>query len=200
MNAPGPNQRRTVLRRLAQAAAAAPLAGAWTALAQTATLPPTPACGAPARTTPRQTAGPFFTPDSPLRRSLLEPGLPGERLTLTGRVLDTSCRPIANAMLDFWQADSGGAYDNRGMRLRGHQFSDATGVFRLETVLPGLYPGRTRHLHVRLQASGGAALTTQLYFPEQSANRGDYFFSPALLVVMQRGAPGNHAVFDFVLG
>jgi hypothetical protein len=53
---------------------------------------------------------------------------------------------------------------------------------------------------VRLQASGGAALTTQLYFPEQSANRGDYFFSPALLVVMQRGAPGNHEVFDFVLG
>jgi protocatechuate 3,4-dioxygenase beta subunit len=200
MDTPGPNQRRVVLRRLAQAAAAAPLAGAWTALAQTTALPPTPACGAPARTTPRQTAGPFFIPDSPLRQSLLEPGLPGERLTLTGRVLDTNCRPIAKALLDFWQADSVGAYDNRGMRLRGHQFSDATGVFRLETVLPGLYPGRTRHIHVRLQASGGAALTTQLYFPEQTANRGDFFFSPALLVAMQRGAAGNQAVFDFVLG
>jgi protocatechuate 3,4-dioxygenase beta subunit len=194
--------RRQLLRTLVQAGAASPLAGAFAALAQTQapSLLPTPACGAPAKATAAQTEGPYFKRSSPLRQSLLEGGTAGDKLTLTGRVLDTRCQPVAKALLDFWQADADGAYDNRGFRMRGHQFSDTRGAFHLDTVLPGLYPGRTRHIHVKVQAPGGPVLTTQLYFPDEAANRGDGIFSPALLVVLRRDAAGAAAAFDFVLG
>ena len=193
-------QRRRTLSGLLRATALARLGGPLAALAQTRTLPPTPACGAPASATVEQTEGPYFKRNSPLRLSLLEEGLAGERLLLGGRVLDTRCQPVAKVLLDFWQADAAGAYDNRGFRMRGHQFSDATGAFRLDTVLPGLYPGRTRHIHVKLQAPGGHVLTTQLYFPGEPGNRGDRIFSPDLLVSMRRDASGAVAGFDFVLG
>ena len=193
-------QRRRVLRSLAQAAVASQLPRALVASAQTPSLLPTPACGTQAKTTAEQTEGPYFKRSSPLRQSLLEDGMAGDRLSLTGRVLDTRCQPVANALLDFWQADAAGAYDNRAFRMRGHQFSDAAGTFRLETVLPGLYPGRTRHIHVKVQAPGGRVLTTQLYFPDEPGNRGDGIFSPALVVLMRRDVAGAVARFDFVIG
>ena len=196
MSEPTPTRRRA-LRTLVQAGLAAQLARPWPATAQS--LPPTPACDAAAQPTDAQTEGPYFKRSSPLRLSLLQEGMPGERLQLGGRVLDMQCRPVANALLDFWQADTGGAYDNTTFRLRGHQFSDAGGAFRLETVLPGVYPGRTRHIHVKVQAPGGRVLTTQLYFPGEAANRGDAIFSAALLVALQRDASGARAAFDFVL-
>ena len=69
-------------------------------------------------------------------------------------------------MLDFWQADDQGPLDdNSGFRLRGHQFTDAEGRFRLRSIVPGVYAGRTRHIHAESAAIGGRVLTTQLYFP-----------------------------------
>src|SRR6266508_4235157 len=60
--------------------------------------------------------------------SLLESGMAGTRLTLTGYVLSTRCKAIPRALLDFWHADASGVYDNDGFRLRGHQFTDAKGL------------------------------------------------------------------------
>ncbi len=45
------------------------------------------------------------------------------------------------------------------------QFADASGRFSLETIVPGAYGGRTRHIHVKVQAPDSPVLTTQLYFP-----------------------------------
>lgn len=149
--------------------------------------------------TPPQTEGPFFTPRSPRRRSLLVPGLAGTRLTLTGYVLTTRCRPVRGALLDFWQADARGAYDNEGYRLRGHQFTDAKGFYRLETIVPGLYTGRTRHIHVKVQAPSRPVLTTQLYFPGQPRNRTDGIFRPELVVRWRKVKSRRVARFDFVL-
>jgi protocatechuate 3,4-dioxygenase beta subunit len=162
----------------------------------TTALAPTPACDDGDELTPEQTEGPFFTPDSPERKSLLEPGVEGTALVVAGTVLATDCTPIAGALLDFWHADAAGEYDNEGVRLRGHQFGDAQGRYRLETIEPGLYTGRTRHIHVKAQAPEGMVLTTQLYFPEEAGNASDSIFDPAL--VMNMTEPGN-ARFDFVL-
>jgi len=162
-------------------------------------LAPTPACSDEDDVTPEQTEGPFFTPDSPERASLLEPGMAGERLVVSGFVLTTGCRPVAGALLDFWQADDAGEYDNEGYRLRGHQFAGEDGAFRLETIVPGLYPGRTRHIHVKAQAPGQPVLTTQLYFPDEPANEADGIFSQALLMDVQDAAQGKTATFTFAL-
>jgi len=158
--------------------------------------PATPACGADTAPTPAQTEGPYFKRSSPERASLLEPALTGSRLVVTGLVLGTDCRPVPHALLDFWQADGSGHYDNAGQRLRGHQFTDAEGRYRLETVLPGLYPGRTRHIHVKAQAPGQRVLTTQLYFPGEIMNARDGIFDQALVVAMADSATAR---FDFVL-
>jgi protocatechuate 3,4-dioxygenase beta subunit len=162
-------------------------------------LTPTPACDDGDDPTPPQTAGPFYKPDSPERRSLLEAGLGGTILVVTGRVLTRSCDPVPGALLDFWQADAAGNYDNAGFRLRGHQFADPDGGFRLETVVPGRYPGRTRHLHVRVQAPNERVLTTQLYFPGEPLNARDGLFRPECSMTVAESADGLQGHFEFVL-
>lgn len=163
-------------------------------------LPPTPACGDDDdEPTPAQTEGPYYTPNTPERASLLEPGMPGTRLVVSGTVLTTGCVPVARALLDFWHADDAGEYDNVGYRLRGHQFTDDQGRYTLETIVPGLYPGRTRHIHVKVQAPNQPVLTTQLYFPDEPANSTDGIFAPELLMTVQDTADGKQAGFDFVL-
>ena len=150
--------------------------------------------------TPELTEGPYFTPNSPKRRSIVHAGAPGTRLTLTGRVLTTAGRPIRNALVDFWQADGRGVYDNSGYRFRGHQFTNAKGQYTLSTVVPGLYPGRTKHIHVKVQAPREPVLTTQLFFPGVAGNRSDRIFDTDCLVENWRLANGRRlARFDFVL-
>lgn len=150
--------------------------------------------------TPELTEGPYFTPDSPKRKTILPAGAVGTRLTLTGRVLTTAGKPIPNALVDFWQADARGAYDNRGYRFRGHQFTNAQGQYTLFTVVPGPYPGRTRHIHVKVQAPREPILTTQLFFPGVAANRSDGIFDTECLVRRWRLSKGRRlASFDFVL-
>jgi protocatechuate 3,4-dioxygenase beta subunit len=163
-------------------------------------LAATPAIADDDDPTPAQTEGPYFTPNSPLRRSIVPAGAGGTRLTLTGRVLTTAGKPLARALVDFWQADAGGAYDNSGNRFRGHQFTDAKGRYTLTTVVPGLYPGRTKHIHVKVQRRSGAVLTTQLYFPGVARNQSDSIYQATLLVRNWRKVGARRAArFDFVL-
>ncbi len=149
--------------------------------------------------TPSVTEGPYFKSGSPERKSLIETGAVGDRLNLTGRVLTRSGKPVAGTLLDFWQADGNGRYDNVGYMLRGHQLTDDQGRYQLETVLPGNYGGRTRHIHVKVQAPGGDVLTTQLFFPEEESNQRDSIFRPELLVSLNETERGKEARFDFVL-
>ena len=142
-----------------------------------------------------QMQGPFFTPLSPERINLLEPKMKAPRMRLTGLVVDTACRPIAGAMLDFWQCDERGQYDTKGFSLRGHQYTNSKGEFILETLIPGSYPGRTPHLHVKVQRKGGQVLTTQLYLPNHPGNAQDFLFDPSLSLVSQ----GQDFRWQFVL-
>lgn len=197
--------RKAVLRAALAAGMAAPavLMGV-PALARTLTAGEaapalTPECDDGDDPTPPQTEGPYFKPNSPLRTSLLESGTVGVRLTVSGYVFGLACRPIAGVLLDFWQADTNGAYDNTGFRFRGHQFTDAQGAFKLTTIVPGLYPGRTRHIHVKLQAPGRPVLTTQLYFPGEPRNNTDTIFDPRLLMTVRDAGGAREAAFDFVL-
>jgi protocatechuate 3,4-dioxygenase beta subunit len=164
-----------------------------------AQLRPTPNCGDGAQPTPRQTEGPYFKPDSPERASLLEPGIRGTRIVVAGVVRLANCQPVPRALIDVWHADDRGAYDNSGYRLRGHQFTDDQGRYRIETIVPGNYPGRTRHFHVKVQAPKGPVLTTQLYFPGEAGNTADPIFNRELVLRVQDGEDPRTATFDFVL-
>lgn len=179
----------------------APAATATQQRAQQPALSPTPTCGDDDDDpTLAQTEGPFYTRNTPQRQSLREQGMKGTPLLLTGVVQDTGCKPLAGAVVDFWQCDDAGVYDNSGLRLRGHQLTDGQGRYRLESIVPGLYTGRTRHIHVKVQKAGGRVLTTQLYFPNEPGNARDGIYDKALVIESYRDAGGGkEGRFDFVL-
>jgi protocatechuate 3,4-dioxygenase beta subunit len=160
-------------------------------------LTPTPSCDD--GPTVRQTEGPFFKPRSPERVDLREAGAGGRAVELSGTVLTRSCRPVARALVDLWHADDKGDYDERGNRYRGHVYTDAEGRYRFRTIVPAVYPGRTRHYHVKVQAPGRPVLTTQLYFPDEAANRRDGLFRRELVMRVAQAEGGMAARFDFVL-
>ncbi|MBA0053215.1 dioxygenase [Streptomyces sp. AJS327] len=195
--------RKSVLRAAVFAAPAAVLLGSGVpALArervgEKRTLDPTPTCDDGDDPTPPQMEGPYFKPNSPERSDISEGG--GTPMTLTGLVYGVNCQPLADVLLDFWQADPQGNYDNVGYRFRGHQFTSADGGFQLTTVVPGLYPGRTRHLHVKVQAPGQPILTTQLYFPGEPGNGSDPIYDARLLMDVTNNGGSVDAAFDFVL-
>ena len=203
---------RSVTRRLAltglAAAGSAPFAACtgWASLDYTFSGPaadrslglaPPAACTAGTRSS---TAGPFYTPQTPRRATLREPDTRGEPLVFEGLVLAHDCRPLAGAVIDIWHCDEDGHYDNRGFRYRGHQYTDAAGAFRFETVRPGHYPGRTPHIHVKVQGEATRVLTTQVFFSDlEAANAGDWIFRDDLVMRLDRADDAWRGRFDFVL-
>ncbi len=147
--------------------------------------------------------GPFYKPGAPVRSVLLEPGMTGTPLTLTGRVLDTRGRPLEGALLDVWHADNTGAYDNAGFRLRGRLYSDAEGRYTLRTIKPLYYgaPGdmRPAHIHVKASAKGSETITTQIYFKGDPWISRDPEVRPSLMVSPREASDGLVATFDFVV-
>jgi protocatechuate 3,4-dioxygenase beta subunit len=183
-----PNNRPTLARRhFVASLAGAPLAP-LSAFAQ-----------APSgvRPSPAQTLGPFYPRNAAERPAQTDADLivvdgdrvvtRGTALFLTGRVLDRGGQPVAGAMVEVWQCDAhavyhhpaGGAENERDPNFQGYGVdrTDAGGTFRFRTILPVAYPGRTPHIHVRVQPVSGRALATQLYLPGDPGNARDFLFS-----------------------
>ncbi|MCW8084432.1 protocatechuate 3,4-dioxygenase subunit beta [Sabulicella glaciei] len=107
----------------------------------------------------------------------------GERIVVAGRLTDGDGRPVANAMIEVWQANAAGRYDHPGDQHdapldpnflgRGRLFTDEKGEYRFETIKPGAYPWgnhhnawRPNHIHFGVHGAGSAQrLITQMYFP-----------------------------------
>jgi protocatechuate 3,4-dioxygenase, beta subunit len=108
----------------------------------------------------------------------------GERIIISGRVLDEAARPIPGALLEIWQANASGRYchpretafpapRDANFRGVGRSVADDHGVYRFQTIRPGAYPWgnhanawRPAHIHVSLFGPVlGTRLVTQLYFP-----------------------------------
>ena len=156
-----------------------------------AQTPPRPA------TTPSQTLGPFY-PRDPIERPdetdadllrveggrVLTKGIP---IYFTGKVADRRGNAVANASMELWQCDAnavyhhpdGGAETRRDPNFQGYGIAktDAGGAFHFRTIRPVAYPGRTPHIHVRVQAVDGRVLATQFYLPDDPGNRTDFLFA-----------------------
>jgi protocatechuate 3,4-dioxygenase beta subunit len=134
--------------------------------------------------TKAETEGPYYTAGSPAKTDFSLDDPAGEVITISGYVFDATCKPVANAFLDLWHANSAGAYDNSGYTLRGHFQADANGYYSVKTVIAGKYPGRTEHWHIKIarDSSLSGALTTQLFPPGGQSQEGDSIFDASLLV------------------
>ncbi len=122
--------------------------------------------------------------DADLTRNMATGGeAVGERIVVTGRVLDEQGAPVPNTLLEVWQANAAGRYRHRVDQHHapldpnflgfGRCLTDAEGVYRLVTVRPGAYPWenhenawRPPHIHFSLFGHAwGSRLVTQMYFP-----------------------------------
>ena len=129
------------------------------ALAQTGGLSPTPSTG----------AGPEFLPDAPYTATFWRDGDPGERLMLSGRIMDTSGRPVAGAVVDLWQADGAGNYHDDA--YRGRLVTDEGGRYAVRTVVPASYY-RARHIHMMVSHDSHGTVTTRVEFKGDPALEG----------------------------
>jgi len=107
----------------------------------------------------------------------------GERIIVSGRVLDANARPVANTLIELWQANGAGRYPHRtdqhdapldpNFHGCGRTLTDAEGRYRFVTIRPGAYPWRNhpnawRPAHIHFSLFGPAFVTrlvTQMYFP-----------------------------------
>ena len=157
--------------------------------------------------TQRDALGPFFIKDAPAHSDLCAAASDNERLTVSGRILGGDCKPLADAVIEIWQADVKGEYsqvardrkDDPRCLLRATLKTGADGRYAFRTVLPGEYPGRPSHIHYRVSMNGYRTLVTQLYFnPERGVDA-------ARVVKLTRGAavdgklPDYRATFDITL-
>lgn len=147
--------------------------------------------------------GPFYKQGAPIRSVLLEKGMAGTPLTVTGRVMDTHGRVLKGALLDVWHANHEGQYDNAGFRLRGRIYTDDEGRYILRTIKPLYYgdPGdmRPSHIHVKASVEHSPMLTTQLYFKGDPWNHHDAGVRPSLMLSPRQESDGLRATFDFVI-
>ena len=139
------------------------------------------------RATASQTVGPFFQIGlKPLYSSVVAgPDVPGERVTIRGRVLDGAGIPVPDAVLETWQADAEGRYasaedaERTGFLGFGRAPTDEQGQFTISTIKPGRVPGpegalQAPHLVVLVFMRGLLRhLVTRLYFPDEPANDDD---------------------------
>jgi protocatechuate 3,4-dioxygenase beta subunit len=120
------------------------------------------------RVTPRDALGPYYKSGALERAELCASGSGGkERLVVSGRVLGMpDCAPLAGALVEVWQADERGDYtqvsssrkDDPNCLLRASIKTGGDGRYSFNTVLPGEYPGRPRHIHYRVSHDGYATL------------------------------------------
>lgn len=140
--------------------------------------------------TPAQTEGPFYPVHLPLDtdndlvivNDQLTPAV-GEITHLSGRILDTSGKPIRNALVEIWQVDARGVYlhqgsDNRDQRDQNFQgfgrfMTGSSGEYYFRTIKPTKYPGRTEHIHFAVKMKGRDKYTTQCYIKGNPNNERD---------------------------
>ena len=179
--------------------------------------------------TPRLTEGPYYPDKLPLDtdndlvivNNSLTPAA-GEITHLTGRVLNASGSPVKDAVVEIWQADPHGAYIHsrspnkagldRNFQGFGTFLTASTGEYRFRTIKPGLYDGRTRHIHFKVKKSGRELLTSQIFFRGEAQNANDGVlselrdpFDRELVIADFRPVPNSKigeiaANFEIVLG
>lgn len=150
--------------------------------------------------------GPYYKEGAPIKEGKEFVGeMEGERLVVTGKVMSfLECHPVNGAVLDFWQTDSKGKYDNTDFNLRGKVISDENGNYTLDTILPGSYSDgniiRPAHIHVKAwipENPGNPSLVSQLYF-EGDPNMDIFVKEPLIMKIVDKNGT-KFANFDFVL-
>ncbi len=115
------------------------------------------------------TLGPFFPREFAKDAADLVRGSSGEVIEITGVVSELDGNPLDNVILEIWQADAAGRFDNPGFSGWGRAATDAQGVYRFRTIRPGAGQGRAPHVNFLILYSGlMRQLQTVMFFSAAS--------------------------------
>ena len=118
--------------------------------------------------TAEMTLGPFFPREFAQDASDLA-GDFSAAIEISGRVTELDGKPLDNVILEIWQADASGRFDNPGFSGWGRAATDAQGVYRFRTIRPGATPGRAPHVNFLILYSGlMRQLQTVMFFSAAS--------------------------------
>jgi protocatechuate 3,4-dioxygenase beta subunit len=179
----------------------------------------------PAGATESTVFGPFHragAPELPLGGDIAGPDAKGTPAVVHGRVLDPAGAPIANALLDVWQANADGFYDSQlpnpeQLRMRGRFRTDTAGRYVVKTTRPVHYPipsdgpvgrmlratnrhpWRPAHVHFVVSAEGYEPVTTHLFDSIDPYLQSDAVFGvkESLIVDFEEHAAGGEAAAQF---
>ena len=144
--------------------------------------------------------GPYYIAGAPYKEKLGE-ALEGQKIIISGQVLNQNCDPIPEAIIDVWHTDSNGNYYFQDFTLRGKIKADENGQYKLETRLPGKYSEaglmRPAHIHVKVSAPNLSSHTTQLYF--EGDEHLDFFVKHSLILKLDEKNGTKYSEFDFVI-
>ena len=144
--------------------------------------------------------GPYYVTGAPQKEKLGE-FLDGQRLIVSGTIVDRNCNPVSGAIIDVWQTDSEGEYYFEDFVLRGKIHANNDGTYLLDTVFPGKYSEggqlRPAHLHLKVSSSEGVPLTTQLYF--EGDEHHDWLVEPSLVLELREADGITYSEFDFTI-
>ena len=144
--------------------------------------------------------GPYYIAGAPYKEKLGE-ALEGQKIIISGQVLNQNCDPIPEAIIDVWHTDSNGNYYFQDFTLRGKIKADENGQYKLETRFPGKYSEaglmRPAHIHVKVSAPNLSSHTTQLYF--EGDEHLDFFVKPSLILKLDEKNGTKYSEFDFVI-
>jgi protocatechuate 3,4-dioxygenase beta subunit len=173
-------------------------------LALLGSIPTVVAAGQRLPETDPTSEGPAYKAGAPFKDDLVEAGLAGTPLLLTGRVLSTGGDPLPGAVLDIWEANMEGRYDTEGYTLRGKIKAGRDGLYRVRLLVPKAYSTdgaryRTAHIHVKAAAEQHSLITTELYVQGDPHNYDDAGPRPSLQLALESAREGKKAAFDFVL-
>jgi protocatechuate 3,4-dioxygenase beta subunit len=144
--------------------------------------------------------GPAYKAGAPFRNEIIDPGSPGSRFLLRGRVLSTATeKPVQQATVDLWNVQTNGEYDFKGFNLRGRQLTAKGGDFQFLTIEAIPYGSRTAHFHFKVSAPGYQPLTTELYLPGLSQNSRDSAFRDSNVLRAIDEAGIRKGSFEFYL-
>ena len=144
--------------------------------------------------------GPYYIAGAPYKEKLGET-LEGQKIIISGQVLNQNCDPIPEAIIDVWHTDSNGNYYFQDFTLRGKIKADENGQYKLETRFPGKYSEaglmRPAHIHVKVSAPSLPSHTTQLYF--EGDEHLDFFVKSSLILKLDEKNGTKYSEFDFVI-
>lgn len=129
--------------------------------------------------------GPYYEANTEFREQLAPDDTVGDRLIVQGLVLNSDCSaPLANAIVDIWQANASGEYEDDW--YRGRVLTDADGYYQFETVVPEGYGEgtgyRPPHIHFKIWDDTQLLITSQMFFPEVKGTPG---FEDAYIMLLE---------------